>query len=177
MIIPHIRIRKILYATDLSDTARYAFAYAVNLSQMYQAGLTILHVMEEIPRMDERISSYISEKQWEEIKQRNMDDARAVLIGKQQGHVTIGAVLEQFCAEAKKESGEPARFTVDEILIKRGNPVAKILEAAELKGCDVIVMGMHGLGTLAKLVMGSTAQRVIQRSAIPVFVVKLPKTD
>lgn len=177
MIIPDIQIRKILYTTDLSETARYAFAHAVNLSRMHHAALTILHVMEEVPRMDERIANYVSEKQWEEIKQRNIDDARSILIGKQQGHVTIGKVLEQFCADTKEETGEPARFTVDEILIKRGNPVAKILEVAESKGCDLIVMGTHGLGTLAKLVMGSTAQRVIQRSRVPVFVVKLPRTD
>ena len=44
MIIP--KIKKILYATDLSENARYSFRYAVSLSHQYDASLTIFHVLE-----------------------------------------------------------------------------------------------------------------------------------
>jgi len=38
-------IRKILYATDLSENARHAFGYAVSLANRYGAGITIMHVL------------------------------------------------------------------------------------------------------------------------------------
>ena len=40
-------IKKILYATDLSENARYAFGYAVSLANQYDAKITILHVLED----------------------------------------------------------------------------------------------------------------------------------
>ena len=49
MNLPNIQIKKILYATDLSETAVHSFAYAVSLANMYDAGITILHVLAEIP--------------------------------------------------------------------------------------------------------------------------------
>jgi nucleotide-binding universal stress UspA family protein len=175
MLVPDIHIRKILYATDLSENAKYAFAYAVNLSQTYKAGLTIMHVFEETARTEDLILSYISASQWEEIQKRNEEDARAILISKQQGHVTIGAVLQQFLAGARDESGKPAEFVVDEIVVERGNPVEKIIEVSESRHCDLIVMGSRGLGMIGKLMLGSTVQRTIQKSKIPVLVVRYPE--
>ncbi len=175
MLIPDVPIRKILYATDLSENAKYAFAYAVNLSHAHQAGLTILHVFEDTARTEDLILSYISASQWEEIQKRNEADARAMLIGKQQGQVSIGAVLKQFCADAKEQAGKLAEFTVDEIIVQRGDPADKIIEISESRDCDIIVMGTRGLGLLGKLMLGSTVQKTIQRSKIPVLVVRYPE--
>jgi len=177
MLIPEIQIKKILYATDLSDSARYAFAYAVKLSQTHNAGLTILHVVEASPRMEEKILNFISEIQWNEIKKRHEETAHSILIGKRQGNVIIGAVLEQFCADVKEEIGQTAKFTVDEILIERGNPVDKIIEIANSRNCDLIVAGTHGESSLAKILIGNTAKKLIQRAEKPVLVVRLPRED
>ena len=38
MTLANIQIKKILYATDLSESARHAFSYAVSLANMYGAG-------------------------------------------------------------------------------------------------------------------------------------------
>ncbi len=35
MTLPKVEVKKILYATDLSENARYAFAYAVSLADLY----------------------------------------------------------------------------------------------------------------------------------------------
>ena len=42
--LPRVDIKNILYTTDLSANARYAFAYAISLANLYRAKLTILHV-------------------------------------------------------------------------------------------------------------------------------------
>ncbi|MGD8676287.1 MAG: universal stress protein [Desulfobacterales bacterium] len=41
-------INKILYATDLSENARFAFGFAASLAKRYNAQITILHVLEEL---------------------------------------------------------------------------------------------------------------------------------
>ena len=45
-------IKKILYATDLSENARFAFGYAASLANRYGAQIVMLHVIEEISSAD-----------------------------------------------------------------------------------------------------------------------------
>ena len=44
MNLPKVDVKKILYATDLSENARYAYAYALSLADLYQAAITIIHI-------------------------------------------------------------------------------------------------------------------------------------
>ena len=44
---PSVKIENILYATDLSDSARHAFSYALSLANMYKANLILLHVLQK----------------------------------------------------------------------------------------------------------------------------------
>ena len=43
------QIRKILYATDLSKNSAFAFQYALDMAEKYDAKIVILHVIEPIP--------------------------------------------------------------------------------------------------------------------------------
>jgi nucleotide-binding universal stress UspA family protein len=173
MELPSVTIKKILYTTDLSWSARFAFSYALNLAGHYQASLVILHVMEEVPDLDRKVIGYISEKDWAEIQARNEDDARQQLIGKRRDSGMIRDVLNKFYESARSET-DMKTFGSDEIVLERGNAVQKILEVARDRECDLIVMGTHGQGTLADAMLGSTAQRVLRRSPVPVLVVRLP---
>jgi nucleotide-binding universal stress UspA family protein len=175
--IPKVDVKKILYATDLSENARYAFAYAVSLANLYGAKLVLLHVLPEVPQiLDSAVAGYISSERWEEIKQKHFQEAKESLIGKRRDHVAIREVLDQFCEDAKKEL-ETGDFETDEIIVARGNPVEQIINQTEEKGCDLIVMGTYGHGSLADAMMGSTARRVLRRSHQPVLVVRLPDED
>ncbi|MDH3877165.1 MAG: universal stress protein [Desulfobacterales bacterium] len=84
-------------------------------------------------------------------------------------HLAIKEAPHQFSEDAKQQQ-EGAGFTTDEIVVERGNPVEEIRKNAEERNCDLIVMG-----TLADVMLGSTARRVIRRSKIPVLVVRLPE--
>jgi nucleotide-binding universal stress UspA family protein len=177
MKLPKVEVNKILYATDLSENARYAFAYAVSLANLYNAAITFVHVLPEVPsRLDKRVIGYISEERWEEIKARNFEEARDAIIGKRQDHLAVRDALHQF-SENVKESREGEGFVTDDIIVVRGNPVEEILKYTEEKNCDLIVMGTHGHGTLADAMMGSTARRVLRRSRKPVLVVRLPEEE
>ena len=173
MKLPDIQIKKILYATDLSETAVHSFSYAVSLANMYGAGMTILHVLAEFPG-EEFITNMINSDTWQEIKRRHYSEARDQLIGKKRDHVAIKEVLQAFSEEAKAD-GEDQAFVTDEILIKNGAPAEIIVETAKERNCDLIVMGTHGHGGIADVLIGSTAKRVVRQSTIPVLVIRLPE--
>ncbi len=173
MILPKVKIKKILYATDLSENAKPAFSFAADLASRYDAGLIILHVLDEHPSLEEKIIGYVRADQWEEIKKRNEDEARSALISKISHRTLIGEVLDRFAKDAQKDL-EEVSFRTDGIMVVRGNPVEQILQQSAENGCDLIVMGTHGEGTLADAMIGSTARRVVRRSRIPVLVVRLP---
>ena len=172
MILPTVDVKKILYATDLSDNALRAFAYAISLANLYRAGLTIMHVIAEDPDLDERIIGHVSAETWEMIKQRHFEEAQEALIGKRKGSGrAIKDVLDTFCEQAQAGG---CSFDTDEILVLRGNASDKILEVLEEKSCDLVVMGSHGYSALKDALMGGTARRVIRHSKVPVVLVPLP---
>ena len=174
MTLPKVEVKKILYATDLSENARYAFAYAVSLADLYNAGITLIHVLPEVPALlDQSVIGYISEERWQEIKSQQVDEAKEALIGKKRDHLAIKEALHQFSEDIKQQQ-KGAGFTTDDVIVQRGNPVEEIIKSAEENNCDLIVMGTHGQSTLEDVMLGSTARRVIRRSKIPVLVVRLP---
>jgi nucleotide-binding universal stress UspA family protein len=158
-------IKKILYATDLSENARYAFGYAASIANRYGAGLTILHVMEDLsPDARSRVTNILGEERWEELKKRN----------EQQVLDKIKKRLEKFCEDVTKEFPE-CPFITEDIIAKIGHPVEEILFQVENKSFDMVVMGSHGYGVLADVMMGGTTRRVLRQCNIPVLVVRLPE--
>lgn len=62
-------------------------------------------------------------------------------------------------------------------LAREGFPPEVILAEAEAAGADLIAMGTHGRTGLAHLVLGSTAERVVQRADCPVLTVRCMEPD
>ena len=169
---PVLRIEKILYATDLSETAAHAYAYAVSLANMYGAGISILHVLAEFSGQ-EFVVNMIDADTWKDIKSRHYAEAKSNLIGKKRENIAIREVLEAFSDQAKPDVDDQTAIS-DEILIKNGEPAEVIMETAQELNCDLIVMGTKGQGALADMLIGSTAKRVVGKSPIPVLVIRLP---
>jgi len=177
MEIPTVKIENILYATDLSENAQYAFSYAISLAGQYGAKITYLHVIPEAPAIVDstRAIGYIGEKKWQELEEGHIQDAKDALIGKRKDHHLVREILDHFSENARTDLGDVS--ISEEVVVEKGNPVEVILSVAEEKNCDLIVMGTRGRSTLADVVMGSTAKRVIRRSPKPVLVVRLPESD
>lgn len=64
------------------------------------------------------------------------------------------------------ESGLEARG-----IVSGSQPAMTILEVAESEAADLIILATHGLGGLDRLMVGSVADRVVQASGRPVFLV------
>lgn len=160
-------IKKIFYATDLSENARHSFGYAASLANSYGAGITMLHVLEDVSAyQDSLVINVIGEQKWDELRKNK----EQVVLD------TIRERLEKFCEDVSREL--PAcPFITDDIIVKIGNPVEEILQEVDASGCDIVVMGTRGHGIMADAMMGSTSRRVLRRCKKPVLVVRLPEGD
>ena len=160
-------IKKILYTTDLSPNARFAFSYAASLANRYDAGVSIFHVLEDIsPTADSLVINIIGKKKWTDLRKRNEQEILN----------TIKSRLSKFCEDVQAEL--PAcPFITENIIVKIGNPVEEILQEIENNSYDLVVMGAHGQSALADAVMGSTSRRVVRRCKKPVLVIRLPEDD
>lgn len=58
------------------------------------------------------------------------------------------------------------------LIVKVGDARSEILEHARTEAADLIVMGTHGRGAMAHLVLGSVAERVVRTASCPVLTVR-----
>jgi len=138
-------IRNILFGADFSSASEYAFNVASALARDYMARLIIAHVR-EIP-----VAAFGEFGAAAPVVE-NMDDANARLF-------------------TMKPAG--AMVNVDHVLLS-GVPATELLQLAEDRHVDLIVLGSHGRTGLARLLMGSVAEQVVRGAHCPVLVVKQP---
>lgn len=142
-------VQKILYATDFSESSKPACRFASYLAKTLGAKLHILHCIGT-----------------------NVYDEQRTMMQKD--------AFEKFDAETKKNAIEqlhelcPKRFAgIDhETEVVMGKPFKLIREVAERENVDLIVMGTHGRTGIEHVILGSTAERVVRRSKIPVLTVR-----
>ena len=136
---------RILLATDGSDYSRKAAAKALNLVQFSGGTLKVVSVLEISPH----IYAVAPELTQEKIKlpKQYVEEVKEQASSR-------GILAEGFVREAE---------SADEVII----------ELAQNKDIDLIVMGSHGHTGLKRLLMGSVTERVIGKAPCPVLVVKL----
>ncbi len=155
------KIKKILYATDLSDNSRLAFGYAASLAKQYQAEILVLHVIEPVnPNTSMQISGAMGESEWVNLQM----DFETSLVD------DLGKKLSQFC-QALQTDIEDVDIKTENLLVRKGMSVDVILTTASSEFADLIIMGTHGYGMVKDALMGGTARRIVRRSNIPVLVV------
>lgn len=174
--VPKIEYKKILYTTDLSESGRYAFHHAASLSRHYGAELVTLHVVAGGEELDRRLFGYVDEKLWEEIKTRNLDEARNILVSRRRDNAAIRECVGQFCEEVQETMPHHPDITYS-VVVKMGDPVEEIIRESEAGKYDLIIMGSHGHGPLRTAMMGDTVLRVVKRSSVPVLVIRVPEGE
>ena len=161
------KIKKILYATDLSPNSAYVFRYAIDLAIKHDADITILHVFEPIPGVSSGILDlYLDEARRKKLFEEKVSDTME----------RIKKRVKLFCEkELKDDPGSSGK--VKSIEVCEGFAPEVILRKADELDCDVIVLGTHGKGIIANTFLGSTSKRVLRRTRKPVFIIPLPKGE
>jgi hypothetical protein len=107
---------------------------------------------------------------WQEalsITQRMESHLTAIAVAASGGEVkTANQVVQRMEAEARLR-GVPL-----ETAVPHGRPFEAILQVAQAKKVNLIVLGSHGRTGFRRLLLGSTAERVIGQAPCPVLVVK-----
>jgi nucleotide-binding universal stress UspA family protein len=144
-------LEKILFPTDFSDFSSYAASFAVSLAVDYKAKLYILHVVELPLGMPGIYSLGASE---EELERQAQQHVRAELEG-----ATVPELLEKLEYQ---------------VVCRKGSAFDHIVRFAESNEVDMIVMGTRGRTGLENVFLGSTAEKVLRKSSVPVFIVRRP---
>jgi nucleotide-binding universal stress UspA family protein len=137
-------LHNVLVPTDFSDRSEYAFRLACLVARDSGARLTVLHVVP--PPM----VSYVGGVMTPEPPHYDEEWARL------------------------REVRPRDRTLPVEHLLAEGDPGTMILQAAQEKKCDLIILGTHGRTGLGRVLMGSVAEAVVRKAPCPVVTVKTP---
>ena len=64
-----------------------------------------------------------------------------------------------------------------ESVVREGYAATAIVDEATERGADLIVIGTHGLSGLKHMLLGSVAERVVQKAPCPVLTVKATRSS
>ncbi len=146
-------IRKILVAVDGSNPSFNASTHAIDFAKRLESELIVLYVID--PRYNE-LEIAISPRpgRFKEIAMKAME----------KGEHIVDAV--------GKKATEKNVKTKTDVINGVTSVVKEIIEYAEDKQVDMIVIGSRGMTGFKKLLLGSVASGVVTYSNCPVLVVK-----
>jgi universal stress protein A len=145
---------RILVPVDYSVHSLKAVGYAAELAQRLGANLDIVHVWDR--------PTYISD---------------AVLVGHGAEQRSLAEMIRENAKTEMKEFLSKVTLatgvtTTDRLL--SGDPASVILKELDAQKYDLVVIGTHGRGGLAHLLLGSVAEKLVRHSKVPVLTV--PRT-
>jgi nucleotide-binding universal stress UspA family protein len=142
-----LSIKHILVPTDFSSTSQAALEMAAELARRFDASLTLFHV--------HQVPSYLYPDGMMPVPSRLMQDLEASVV----------AELTRLAERLQRDGYRvDFRHTI-------GAPAGEICFAAEELGVDLIVMGTHGRSGLSHMLLGSVAEKVVQKAHCPVLTV------
>lgn len=144
-------MEKILVTVDGSESSDKVLEKAKELGTAFGSHITILHVIEDLSDPNTFKMNFMAGN--DKVMQDKLDKHSAEL---------LDAYLERF---------EDYDAIVEAITVK-GKPGHKIVEIAEEKNFDLIVMGSRGLGAFSGAMLGSISNKVVNRSKMSVLIVK-----
>lgn len=142
-----IILKKILVPTDFSEHSTNAVRYGAELAARFGAELHLIHVVETTPIAYGEGAVFVSpetEAELEAAASKQLDDLQI----------------------------EPADDVQVIRTVNAGNPFVEIVRYAKDSTSDLIVIGTHGRGAIAHMLLGSVAERVVRKAPCPVLVVR-----
>jgi len=137
-----MEIKKMLIPVDFSEFSNRAVSYAINLSERFNAEITLLHV---VTLFHEDVKEESLLENYEKRIHRKLKDHKS----------------------AVNKKG----VAVESVLLRGFSAADKILEFIQENDFDLVVMGSHGRTGIKHLLHGSVSERVVRLSSIPVLTI------
>ena len=154
-------IKRVLFCTQIGPHSLSIFRYAYSLAERYGAKIVVLHVREVLlPSQEALVEGYSGKDTLHPVVEREEEEALETIEDR---------IHEFFSREIGRDSWDEV---VESIIVAEGRARREIVKHIESVGADMVVMGSHRLG-LMELLVGSTSQKVIQSSRVPVLVVPI----
>jgi len=141
----------VLHATDFSAAGRPAFRTALAWARQRGARLHLVHVMTPPVMLLE--DSFLSARSWRRLEAEGLRAARRRL-----------AML--------RTRARRAGVAVSATVVRNAVPFEAIARVAKRVDADLVVVGTHGRTGLARVALGSVAERVVALAPCPVLTVR-----
>lgn len=143
-------IHRILCPIDFSDASRHALDHAVVIAGWYQARITALHV-EQVPSLVMPPILAVADAPAASERRRLAEE-----------------LMRSWLAPAV------ARGIQADVECVEGTPEHQIVKRAASLPADLVVIGTHGRTGFDRLLLGSTAEKVLRKAPCPVLTVPPP---
>ncbi len=139
-----VNLDSILFATDFSPSAATARLYVQALAARYQSQARLMHVVDLDPAF------------------KGSDAGLSIDIFRRLGEQSLASLESELSSE---------KVRVESVLCEGTNPAAMILEEAAERRTDLLVIGTRGHKGVARLVLGSTAEKLIHQAGCPILAI------
>jgi nucleotide-binding universal stress UspA family protein len=147
------KVAKILVPIDFSENSKNAIRYAVAYAEKFNAEIIFVYVIEPV--------IYPSDFGLGQVPINRMD-------------LEIFTKAEE---ELKKLIVTHLPKSVKGIhCVRTGKPFLEIINCAKENNCDLIIMSTHGHSGIEHILFGSTAEKVVRKSSIPVLTIRNTNT-
>jgi nucleotide-binding universal stress UspA family protein len=143
-----IEIQRILVPVDFSDHTPALLDWSIHLAAEHGSRIVLLHAYHLPVEFQQLEGAYLPPDFWTSVKTEAQEQ--------------LGQLAESV----------RARGIEVETVVCEGYAATAIIEEAERREADLIVIGTHGLSGLKHLLLGSIAERVVQKAPCPVLTVK-----
>jgi len=144
-----IDVKRILVPVDFSDHVAPILEWAAHLAEEHGSSLILVHAYHLPVEFQQLEGAYLPDDFWTHVKSETEQ------------------TLARYAEELRAKGLEV------ETVAREGYPATVIEEEADRQKADLIVIGTRGLSGLKHLLLGSIAERVVQRAPCPVLTVKI----
>lgn len=150
---------KILVALDYHPNSEKVAVAAYELAKKMNAEMRLLHVLGQISHYGVDYTGFLGYEGYSSLGYNLQTDNE------------LQDMAEDFLETAKKQFADNRVSTALEIGVAEDG----ILKQAKEWGADLIVMGTHSHSTLEKILVGTVASKILEKTEIPVYMVPIKK--